>query len=234
VIAFDAAHKAVHFPDDRRIRIWVRPSILAGVGVIVLLLIGTAWIQWALRGLPESSVTKVNPSGAHGFPLWVRLCHYLNFAFIMLLIRSGLSILMDHPRLYFNDHCTPGSEWLRLTPVKVPRDRIWTAKDDARYLSPFVSTPGYRHTVGIARVWHFINVHGFILTGVFSSHCCLPPVNGIGWFPTRSASFPKPGQRGCITPRSICRPSQTDSTPTTLCKSFLISPSYSASVRWQS
>jgi DMSO/TMAO reductase YedYZ molybdopterin-dependent catalytic subunit/thiosulfate reductase cytochrome b subunit len=29
-----------------------------------------------------------------------------------------------------------------------------------------VATPGYRHTIGIARVWHFINVHGFIVTGV--------------------------------------------------------------------
>ena len=49
---------------------------------------------------------------------------------------------------------------------RVPRDRIWTAKDDARYISPLVATPGYRHTVGIARVWHFINVHGFIITGI--------------------------------------------------------------------
>jgi DMSO/TMAO reductase YedYZ molybdopterin-dependent catalytic subunit/thiosulfate reductase cytochrome b subunit len=85
----------------------------------------------------------------------------------MMLIRSGLSILVDHPRLYFNDDCNPGSEWIRLTPLKVPRDRVWTAKDDARYISPLVGTPGYRHTIGIARVWHFINVHGFIITGVF-------------------------------------------------------------------
>jgi DMSO/TMAO reductase YedYZ molybdopterin-dependent catalytic subunit/thiosulfate reductase cytochrome b subunit len=85
----------------------------------------------------------------------------------MMLIRSGLSILMDHPRLYFNDDCTPGSEWIRFTPIKVPRDRIWTAKDDARYISPLVGTPGYKHTVGIARVWHFIDVHGFIITGIF-------------------------------------------------------------------
>ena len=102
----------------------------------------------------------------HGFPLWVRYCHFFNFLFVMLLIRSGLSILMDHPRLYFNDDCTPGSEWIRFTPIAVPRDRLWTAKDDARYISPLVATPGYRHTVGIARAWHFINVHGFIITGI--------------------------------------------------------------------
>ena len=29
-----------------------------------------------------------------------------------------------------------------------------------------MGTPGYRHTIGVARVWHFIDVHGFIITGV--------------------------------------------------------------------
>src|ERR1041385_973100 len=168
MIAFDAAHQAVHYPEDRRFRLWIRPSSLAGVGVILALVIAPAWIEWAVVGLPRivPPPETGNPSSPHGFPLWVRCCHFLNFVFVMMLIRSGLSILMDHPRLYFNDHCTPGSEWIRFTPLKVPRDRRWTAKDDARYLSPLVSTPGYRHTVGIARVWHFINVHGFILTGV--------------------------------------------------------------------
>jgi DMSO/TMAO reductase YedYZ molybdopterin-dependent catalytic subunit/thiosulfate reductase cytochrome b subunit len=64
---------------------------------------------------------------------------------------------MDHPRLYWNVHCTPGTEWLRLTPVEVPRDRVWTAKDDARHLSPWVGLPGYRHTIGMARHWHFLS-----------------------------------------------------------------------------
>ena len=116
---------------------------------------------------PSPQIYPNNFSGPHGFPLWVRYCHFFNFLFVMMLIRSGLSILIDHPRLYFNDDCTPGSEWIRFTPLKVPRDRIWTAKNDARYISPLVGTPGYRHTVGIARVWHFIDVHGFIITGIF-------------------------------------------------------------------
>jgi methionine sulfoxide reductase catalytic subunit len=83
-----------------------------------------------------------------------------------MLIRSGISILMDHPRLYFNDDCMPGSEWIRFTPLKVPQNRLWTAKDDARYISPLVATPGYRHTVGIARSWHFIDIYGFLVTGL--------------------------------------------------------------------
>jgi methionine sulfoxide reductase catalytic subunit len=84
-----------------------------------------------------------------------------------MLVRSGLSILMDHPRFYLNDHCTPGTEWIRFTPLRVPKDKVWTAKDDARYISPMVALPGYRHTIGVARAWHFINVYGFVLTGVF-------------------------------------------------------------------
>ncbi len=138
---------------------------------MVLSAVLASWIEFALSGLPPvPPVPHVYPnnfSGPHGFPLWVRYCHFFNFFFVMMLIRSGLSILVDHPRLYFNDDCTPGSEWIRLTPLNIPRDRIWTAKDDARYLSPLIGTPGYRHTVGIARAWHFINVHGFIITGVF-------------------------------------------------------------------
>lgn len=127
-----------------------------------------AWGQWALTGLPAIPAPAHSEALAapQGFPLWLRICHYLNFAFVMLLIRSGICILMDHPRLYFNDHCTPGSEWLRLTPIQVPEDRVWTAKDDARYISPLVATPGYRHSIGVARIWHFLVVHGFIFTGV--------------------------------------------------------------------
>ncbi len=171
MISFDTAHKDVHYPPDRRFRIWIRPSLLIAVGVLALLPVLAAWFQVALIGLPFiDPVSQLHPNnfaGAHGFPLWVRYCHFFNFLFVMMLIRSGLSILVDHPRLYFNDDCTPGSEWIRLTPIKVPRDRVWTAKDDARYISPVVATPGYRHTVGIARSWHFLNVYGFILTGLF-------------------------------------------------------------------
>lgn len=31
---FDSAHGAVHYPKDRRFRIWVRPNILLGITVI--------------------------------------------------------------------------------------------------------------------------------------------------------------------------------------------------------
>ncbi|MEO7086539.1 MAG: molybdopterin-dependent oxidoreductase [Gemmatimonadaceae bacterium] len=166
MIAFDAAHRAVHFPVDRRFRIWIRPSLLIGVCAIIVAVLAASWFQIAMFGLPVILPVAPVAGAAHGFPIWVRYCHFFNFLFVMLLIRSGLSILADHPRLYVNDDCTPGSEWIRFTPLTVPRDRLWTANDDERYLSPFIGTPGYRHTIGVARAWHFIVVHGFIITGL--------------------------------------------------------------------
>jgi DMSO/TMAO reductase YedYZ molybdopterin-dependent catalytic subunit/thiosulfate reductase cytochrome b subunit len=35
---------------------------------------------------------------------------------------------------------------------------VWTAKQDARYLTPWIGLPGGRHTVGMARHWHFLSV----------------------------------------------------------------------------
>ena len=156
MIAFDAAHQAVHYPPDRRFRIWIRPSILIGAACVIVALLAAAWIEVAISGMPPvSPVPQIYPNnfaGPHGFPVRVRCCHFFNFLFVMILIRSGISILADHPRLYFNDGCTPGSEWIRFTPLTVPRDRVWNAKDDARYISPLIGTPGYRHTIGLARV----------------------------------------------------------------------------------
>ena len=170
MIAFDAAHKAVHYPPDRRFRIWVRPSFVGSLLVLACLPVLFAWIQVAVSGLPHIPQVlpfdESAPTGPHGFPVWVRYCHFFNFLFLTMLVRSGLSILMDHPRLYFNNDCTPGTEWIRLSPLPVPTDRVWTAKDDARYISPLAALPGYRHTIGVARAWHFVNVYGFIITGV--------------------------------------------------------------------
>jgi DMSO/TMAO reductase YedYZ molybdopterin-dependent catalytic subunit/thiosulfate reductase cytochrome b subunit len=170
MIPFDAAHKAVHYPLDRRFRVWIRPSFVAGAVVLILLPLLFAWGQVAIFGFPYippvPQFNEASPTGPQGFPLWIRYAHFFNFVFLMMLIRSGLSILMDHPRLYFNNDCTPGTEWIRFTPLRVPKDRVWTAKDDARYISPVYALPGYRHTVGVARSWHFIDVYGFIITGL--------------------------------------------------------------------
>ena len=143
----------------------------------LLLLVAAAYIQWGTVGLPtpatSPTMTPETAAKRYGFPAWLRVTHYVNFLFLVLLIRSGLQILMDHPRLYWNVHCTPGTEWLRLTPVEVPRSQaqlgnegVWTAKDDSRHLSPWIGLPGYRHTVGMARHWHFLSVLFWVGNGL--------------------------------------------------------------------
>ena len=48
MISLDPAHRAVHYPPDRRFRIWIRPSILIGIGIAVLSVITAAWIEVAV------------------------------------------------------------------------------------------------------------------------------------------------------------------------------------------
>jgi sulfoxide reductase catalytic subunit YedY len=143
------------------------PTLLLLVSPFVLP-VAVAYLQWATVGLPAVPLSqpRANLLEPQGFPPWLRVTHYVNFLFIILLIRSGLQILVDHPRLYWNVHCTPGTEWLRLSPVEVPQDRVWTAKDDSRYLSPWIGLPGYRHTIGMARHWHFLSVLFWLANGL--------------------------------------------------------------------
>jgi methionine sulfoxide reductase catalytic subunit len=135
----------------------------------VLLLFAAAYLQWGLAGLPAlpqiPELTQATAIHPYGFPSWLRITHYINFLLLILLIRSGLQILADHPRLYWEVHCTPGAEWIRFTPVEVPKDRVWTAKQDSRYLSPWIGLPGKRHTIGMARHWHFLSVLFWIING---------------------------------------------------------------------
>ncbi len=106
-----------------------------------------------------------SPPVPAGMPAFVRWTHLLTFFFLVIMVRSGLQVLADHPRLYTKVHCTPGREWLRFR-GPVPTDRVWTAKEDAITLSPFVGLPGGRHTIGVARHWHFSFDLLFVVTGV--------------------------------------------------------------------
>jgi DMSO/TMAO reductase YedYZ molybdopterin-dependent catalytic subunit/thiosulfate reductase cytochrome b subunit len=172
MFVFDEAHRKVHAPDDRRMVVILRRRYIIWLVVVVAVPIVLAWSQVLVLGIhsasaPLAGITASTPNGEpRGFPVWIRWTHYANLFFLFLVMRSGLSILMDHPRLYWHNDCTPGTEWLRFTPIDVPKDRAWTAKDDARYISPFIALPGYRHTPGMGRSWHFITDYGFILVGV--------------------------------------------------------------------
>lgn len=165
---FNQSEKAVHYPADRHAYIGIEPYMIVVLLVLFFGSCGAAWLQYLLFGLPADpslAFAPVHSDGPSGFPTWISLSHWVNFFFLMLLIRSGLSILYDHPRLYWDNSCNPEKQWIRFTPLKIPKDKFWTAKEDARYISPIVGLPGYKHTVGIARVWHFLTVPFFVLNG---------------------------------------------------------------------
>jgi hypothetical protein len=89
------------------------------------------------------------------YPLWLRATHFFNSLLRSLLVRSGLEILSAHPRLYWNDHCAPGSEWLKLTKKKRPDDRPWTASDEETSFPSGIALPGHEN-LGLGRHWHFL------------------------------------------------------------------------------
>ena len=57
-------------------------------------------------------------------PAWLRVQHFLNLFFLMFIIRAGVQILADHPRLYWTRHCTPGKEWLRMQKPRPGRPAV--------------------------------------------------------------------------------------------------------------
>jgi thiosulfate reductase cytochrome b subunit len=124
-----------------------------------LLLVGIAAARH-LRGLPavEEFVRRHPGTGfatplAVAMPAWLRAQHFLNFFFLTFIVRAGLQILADHPRLYWTRHSTPGKEWLRMQ-KEVPDTPLWTAKQDSLSLPKHLGLPGLRHSIGLARWWH--------------------------------------------------------------------------------
>ena len=85
--------------------------VVSAIAIAVAKLVYTspaaqAWLA-AFPAVPP--VPKLVP----GMPGFMRWTHLFNFVLMAMIVRSGLQILVDHPRLYFNNGCTPDSEWLR-------------------------------------------------------------------------------------------------------------------------
>ncbi len=120
-------------------------------------------VQAFIKAYP--GIAQAAPSVDSGFPWWLQLQHFLNMLFMMFIIRAGIQILADHPRLYWTRDCTPGTEWFRFQRA-VPEGRIWTAKDDAVTIPTWLGIPGLRHTIGLARWWHFSIVLLWTINGV--------------------------------------------------------------------
>ena len=174
---FTKEEKAIHYPTDRRTFISVKPYMKVIFVIFILAPIAAAWLQYLLIRLPADpaftipSKTSADPIG---FPMWLNISHWINFFFLILIIRSGLSILVDHPRLYWNNGCTPGTDWIRFTPLKKPKDKSWTAKEDARYIHPALGLPGYRHTIGLQECGISL-LSFFCIDGVIFTPCILYP-----------------------------------------------------------
>jgi thiosulfate reductase cytochrome b subunit len=170
-----------------RIRIgkrWINVLWALPIAFVVLILgiavcqglYATPWFQQFVARYP--GVPKLAPAVDSGFPLWLRVEHFLNMFFMFFIIRSGIQILADHPRLYWNRDCTPETDWFRFLhsvpkdrvwktsvdghgrktntlDVLVPAAQVWTSKSDSVTIPKWLGIPGIRHTVGPARWWHF-------------------------------------------------------------------------------
>jgi sulfoxide reductase catalytic subunit YedY len=146
--------------------LWAIPIGAAGL----VLLIALAQAARALPGIQAfirtyPGIAQAAPSVDSGFPWWLQLQHFLNMLFMMFIIRAGIQILADHPRLYWDRNCTPGTEWFRFQ-FPVPEGRIWTSKDDSVTLPKWLGIPGVRHSIGLARWWHFSIVLLWTINGV--------------------------------------------------------------------
>ncbi len=113
---------------------------------------GTASMQQFIEDHP-GAVTSPALEREVGTPVWSGVQHFLNLFLMIFIIRSGVQILSDHPRLYWTRHSTPGRDWLRMQ-KPVPTDPLWTAKQDSISLPGQLGLPGIRHSIGLARWWH--------------------------------------------------------------------------------
>ena len=141
-------------------RRWFNLLWLLPIGFVVLLVCGGRGAGAAAdpgggrvhrRAIPAPP--SDGPTDTVGIPVWARWQHFFNLFLLIFILRSGLQILSDHPRLYWTRHCTPGRDWFRVQ-KPVPPDPLWTAKQDSISLPGQVGLPGLRHSIGLARWWH--------------------------------------------------------------------------------
>lgn len=99
-------------------------------------------------------------------PLLIVITHFVNLFAIILLIRSGLHILADHPMLYWTDHTKRDNYWLKFGKKKMPKDKLWTAHDEAEHIGHYALPGGAHKEFGMARNWHFTAATIWVVTGL--------------------------------------------------------------------
>ena len=187
--------------------LWALPIGAAALVLLIALAQSLREFQSVQAFIKEyPGIAQAAPSVDSGFPWWLQLQHFLNMLFMMFIIRAGIQILADHPRLwprgvkkadaaidqwlkdiapstalrkwfghdprrwaefrlYWTRDCTPGTEWFRFQ-YPVPEGRIWTSKDDLVTVPGWLGIPGVRHSIGLARWWHFSVVMLWTLNGI--------------------------------------------------------------------
>ncbi len=147
--------------------LWLLPIGFAALLILVAVAKGLRSdpaVQSFIRRYP-GTVVPSHPQATTGFPAWARWQHFFNLFFMIFIIRAGIQILSDHPRLYWTRHSTPGRDWFRIQ-KPVPADPLWTAKQDSISLPGQVGLPGLRHSIGLARWWHLSVDALWLLNGV--------------------------------------------------------------------
>jgi methionine sulfoxide reductase catalytic subunit len=147
--------------------LWLLPIGFVGLLILVAVakgLRGDPSVESFIRRYPGTLVPS-HRQATTGFPVWARWQHFFNLFFMIFIIRAGIQILSDHPRLYWTRHSTPGKDWFRIQ-KPVPEDPLWTAKQDSISLPGQVGLPGLRHSIGLARWWHLSFDALWLLNGV--------------------------------------------------------------------
>lgn len=98
-------------------------------------------------------------------PILIVILHLINLFCLVLLIRSGIQILFDHPKLYWTDHTTDDNHWLRFGKKIMPKDKLWTALDEAEDPGK-IGIPSGSHNLGSGRSWHFATGIIWVTTGI--------------------------------------------------------------------
>ncbi len=150
---------------------WFNLLWLLPLGLMALL--AAVAVAQGLRNMPAvqrfiarypGTITTPAAQRHPGLPWWVGAQHFFNLFLMIFIVRAGLQILADHPRLYWTRHSTPGRDWLRMQ-KPVPDDPLWTAKQDSISLPRHVGLPGLRHSIGLARWWHLASDVLWLLNG---------------------------------------------------------------------
>ena len=135
--------------------------MLWGFPIAFVLLISGVAVAQALRQFPIVQAFVMLPQGAGvdgrrqlSFSAVASGAAFLKSVLHALIIRAGIQILADHPRLYWKRDCTPGTDWFRFQKTMVP---VAHPDRQGRFvmIPGWLGIPGIRHSIGVARWWHF-------------------------------------------------------------------------------